>query len=274
MALLIIGLIQVASQLHVANPFGIIRVKLCVLISAMSIVLVFLGLRLAQLNPPLNPKLANAGQTVDLLSSIDVSSVLISGLAATLAALISVTISIPLHDNHINYWLVIAVRDYLLLAIGLITLIVGFIYLIRKSLPSRHIALLFMLLLAANLFLAAARSPLIHRYQSAWIPIAILVVLSILGWISYINLRALTNMMTGVILIATVLSAWHIGTNSLAMATIERQRDIADSSKLANAQSCLQEASASLEQIAPTITASSLCEIMERLKDRSWILRR
>jgi len=274
MALLIIGLIQVASHLGTAMPFSVIRVKLSLLIITVSTVLAFLGLRLAELNPPANPKIAGAGETVDLLTSIDIASIFLSGLAATLAALVSVTVSIPLHDNQINYWLVIAVREYIIVIVGLLTTVIVSIYLFRKSLPSRQVALLFLLLLAANVFLAAARSPLIHRYQTIWIPIAVLVVLSLLGWISSINLRALTSMMFGVIILAAILSAWHIGTNSLAIATIERQRDIADSSKLANAQSCLQEASATLEQIAPTITAGSLCEIMERLKDRSWILRR
>jgi hypothetical protein len=274
MALLIVGLIQVTSQLNIEMPVSFISIKLSVAIIAVSTVLALVGIRLAELNPPINPLTATAGETVDLLSSIDISSILLSGLAATLAALVSVTVSIPLHDNQANSWLVFIFRDYMIFAVGLLALIIGFIYVIRKSLPSRQLALLFILLLAGNMFLAAARSPLIHRYQTLWIPIAILVVLSLLGWLSAIKLRALTNSLFGVILTAAVISAWHIGTNSLAIATIERQRDIADSSKLANSQSCLEEASASLDQIAPTITADSLCGIMESLKERSWIFSR
>jgi hypothetical protein len=274
MALLIVGLIQVASQLETAMPVRVIRAKLSVAILVVSTVLAFIGIRLAELNPPINPLTGTAGETVDLLSSIDIASILLSGLAATLAALVSVTVSIPLHDNQINSWLVIAFRDYVIFAAAVLAMAIGLIYLIRKSLPSRQLALLFLLLLAANMFLAAARSPLIHRYQTLWIPIAVLVILSLLGWLSSINLRAVANIIFGVILIAALISAWHIGTNSLAIATIERQRDIADSAKLANTQSCLQEASASLEQIAPTITAGSLCGIMKILKDRSWIFNR
>ncbi len=73
---------------------------------------------------------------------------------------------------------------------------------------------------------------------------------------------------------AAVVSGWHIGTNSLAMATIERSRDLANSSTLGNPEECLEEAGKTLEEIAPTITAQRLCSILDALSQREWILER
>lgn len=273
MALLIVGLIHIAPQKQTGQPITTLQVKISLLILTISMALAVLGLKLAELNPPINPTTGTAQETVDLVSSIDVVSVLVSGLAATFAGLVSVTLSIPLHDNQINSWLVIAFRDYIFFVLVLTALLLGVIYLIRKRLPSTNLAMTFLLLLGANLFLSAARSPLIHRYQTLWIPIAILVILSLIPWFTKLHFGLLNRLLVTVVIMAGVLSGWHIATNALSIATIERQRDLADSTRLTNPVDCLAEANDTLEQVAPTITADRLCEIVETLNARSWILK-
>ena len=274
MALLIVGLIHVAPQKSTGKPIAGLQAKTSLLILTISVALAVFGLKLAELNPPINATTGTAQETLDLVSSIDIVSVFVSGLAATFAALVSVTLSIPLHDNQVNSWLVIAFRDYIFFVVVLTALVLGVIYLIRKRLPSTNLTLTFLLLLGANLFLSAARSPLIHRYQTLWIPIAILVILSLVPWLTRLNFGLLNRLLLVVVVVAAIISAWYIATNALSIATIERSRDLADSNKLTNPAECLAEASDTLEQVAPTISADQLCEILNVLNERSWILKR
>jgi len=226
------------------------------------------------LNPPANPLIGSAKGVLDnifLQTPLD-SSLL--ALAATFEGLASVLIAVPLHSNDFNSWLIIAFRDYLGFVIGILFIILGAIYALKKSLPNRQLILLLGLLFASMAFITLARTPFIHRYQSLWVLLAILVILSAFSWLTSLNLTSIRNLLLGVVIAASVVSGWHIGTNALAIATIERQRNLANSSALANPESCLNEASETLSQIAPTITSQRLCSILDALNQRAWILER
>jgi hypothetical protein len=274
MALLIVGLIHFAPQGPDRSFSTSLHIKLSIAILSASAVLAIAGIRIAALNPPTNPLIGSAQGVFDsILLQNPLDSILLA-LAATLAGLASVLIAAPLHSNDFNSWLIIAFRDYLGFVVGILFIILGAVYAFKKSLPNRQLILLFGLLFTAMAFLTLARTPFIHRYQSLWIPIAILVILSAFSWLSYLNLALIRNLVLGIVIAAAVLSGWHIGTSSLGMATIERPRDVANSSTLGNPEECLNEASRTLEQIAPTITAQRLCSILSALNQRAWILER
>ena len=274
MALLIVGLIHIAPQKLTGTPVAALQIKISLLILAISAALAVLGLRLAELNPPMNQLVGNAQETIDGVLGLDPLNALLLSIAATLAGLVSVIIAIPLHSNDVNAWLIIALRDYLGLVIGIFVFIVGAVCLLKKALPPRPLILIFGLFFTAQAFIAVTRTPFIHRYQTLWVLIAILVVLALLSWLNSLQLIAIRNVLTGVIVVASLFSTWHIGTNSFAMATIERQRDMATSSNLVNPEECLDGASKALDQIAPTITAQRLCSILTSLNQRGWISER
>ena len=274
MALLIVGLIHFAPQGPDRSFSTSLHIKLSIAILSASAVLAIAGIRIAALNPPTNPLIGSAQGVFDsILLQNPLDSILLA-LAATLAGLASVLIAAPLHSNDFNSWLIIAFRDYLGFVVGILFIILGAVYAFKKSLPNRQLILLFGLLFTAMAFLTLARTPFIHRYQSLWIPMAILVILSAFSWLSYLNLALIKNLVLGIVIAAAVLSGWHIGTSSLGMATIERPRDVANSSTLGNPEECLNEASRTLEQIAPTITAQRLCSILNALNQRAWVLER
>ncbi len=274
MALLIVGLIHFAPRGPDRSFSTSLHIKLSIAILSASAVLAIAGIRIAALNPPTNPLIGSAQGVFDsILLQNPLDSILLA-LAATLAGLASVLIAAPLHSNDFNSWFIIAFRDYLGFVVGILFIILGVIYASKKSLPTRQLVLLFGLLFTAMAFITVARTPFIHRYQSLWIPIAILVILSAFSWLSYLNLALIRNLVLGVVIAAAILSGWHIGTSSLGMATIERQRDVANSSTLGNPEECLNEASRTLEQIAPTITAQRLCSILNALNQREWVLER
>jgi hypothetical protein len=274
MALLIVGLIHIAPQKSTDRPVASSHIKISLLILVMSVALATAGIRIAELNPPANPLIGSAQGVVDTVLSQDPSNSTLLALAAALAGLVSVVIAIPLHSNDFNSWLIIAFRDYLGLIAVLLLVFLGTIYAFKKSLPTKQIVLLFGLLFVAMAFITVTRTPFIHRYQSLWIPIAVLVVLSALSWLKSINLPILRNLVIGVVTIAAVVSSWHIGTSALSIANIEMQRDVADSMKLEDPSQCLAEATQSLDQIAPTISSTQLCAVFEILESREWILER
>jgi hypothetical protein len=274
MGLLVVGLIHFAPQRPEGSFSSSLHIKLSLAILSASAVLAIAGIRIAALNPPANPLIGSAQGVFDSVLLQDPLDAALLALAATLAGLASVVIAIPLHSNDFNSWFIIAFRDYLGIVVGLLFVILGAIYVFKKSLPNRQIILLFGLLFAAMAFITLARTPFIHRYQSLWIPIAILVILSAFSWLTALNLTPIRNLVLGVAMAAAVVSGWHIGTNSLAMATIERSRDLAKSSTLGNPEECLEEAGKTLEEIAPTITAQRLCSILDALNQREWILER
>jgi hypothetical protein len=274
MALLIVGLIHFAPQGHKKSSSGCLHIKLSIAILSASAVLAIVGIRIAALNPPANPLIGSAQGVFDsVLLQNPLDSILLA-LAAALAGLVSVVIAIPLHSNDFNSWFIIAFRDYLGFVVGILFIILGATYVFKKSLPNRQLILLFGLLFTAMAFITVARTPFIHRYQSLWIPIAILVILSALSWLNNLDLVPIRNLVLGVVMVAAVVSGWHIGTSSLAMATIERPRDLANSTTLGNPEECLEEAGKTLEQIAPTNTAQRLCSILVALSQRKWILER
>ncbi len=274
MALLIVGLIHIAPRKLTGKTIASIQVKISLLILAISAALAVLGLKLAELNPPMNQLVGNAQGTIDGVLELDPLNALLLAIAATFAGLVSVVIAIPIHNNDVNAWLIVAFRDYLGLAVGLLMLAVGLIYYFKKTLPSRRLILLFGLFFVAQGFIAVARTPFIHRYQTLWVLIAILVILALIRWLNSLQLVVIKNSFIGFIVVASLVSMWHIGSNSLAMATIERQRDMANSSTLVDPEECLEEASKTSEQIAPTISAQRLCSILTSLNQREWIVER
>ena len=274
MALLIVGLIHIAPKKLTGKPVAPIQIKISLLILPISAALAVLGLRLAELNPPMNQLVGNAQETIDYVLGLDPLNALLLSIAAALAGLVSVVIAIPLHDNDVNAWLIIAFRDYLGLVIGLLLLVIGAVCFSKKTLPPRLLILIFALFFIAQAFIVVTRSPFIYRYQTLWVLIAILVILAFLGWLNSIQLTAIKNIVIGLVVVASLFSIWHIGSNSLSMATIERQRDMANSSTLVNPEECLDEASKTLNQIAPTITAQRLCSILASLNQRGWIFER
>ena len=274
MALLIVGLIHFAPQGPERSFSASLHIKLSIAILSASAVLAIAGIRIAALNPPANPLIGSAQGTFDsVLLQNPLDSILLA-LAATLAGFTSLVIALPLHSNDFNSWLIIAFRDYLGFVVGILLILIGVIYAFKKSLPTRQLIMLFGLLYTAMAFITVARTPFIHRYQSLWIPIAILVILSAFSWLSYLNLTLIRNLVLGIVIVAAIISGWHIGTSSLEMAIIERPRNVANSSTLVNPKECLNEASKTLEQIAPTITAQRLCSILNALNQRAWILER
>ena len=274
MALLIVGLIHFAPAGKEHGAEGQLYVKLSLVILAASALLAVLGIRIAELNPPANPLIGNAQGVFDnVLAQNPIDSILLA-LAATLESLVSVVIAVPLHSNEFSSWLIIAFRDYLGFVVALLLAILGGIYLIKKSLPPKQLVLLFGLLFAAMGFITLARTPFIHRYQSLWIPIAVLVILSMFSWLGNLNLTLIRNLVLAVMMVAAITSGWQIAVNSLSIANIERQRDTAELSKLRDPLLCLPEASQSLEQIAPTISATRLCSLMETLQSRDWVTQR
>lgn len=274
MALLIIGLIHAAPR-GVGRLNSIdLKIKLSILILIASMAAVVVGIRLAELNPPLNPLIGDAQGTIDSVLAIDLLQTLLLALATSLAGLVSITIAVPLHDNSVFTWLIIAFRDYLGVALAVLALVLGVIYALRKSWPSKHLVFSFLLLFTANLFITAARTPLIHRYQALWVLIAIIVLIFLLQWLATVRLVALRNLLLGIVVVASCLSVWQIATGSLAVGNIERQRDLADSAKLTNPMQCLAEATRTLEQVAPTITPNQLCVLLGVVDSRSWITER
>ncbi len=271
MALLIVGLIHIAPQASARKPMAALQVQISLLILAMSAALAVLGLKLAQLNPPVNQLVGTAQESIDGVLGLDPISELLLAIAASFSGLVSVVIAIPLHNNDVNAWLIIAFKDYLGLVTGLLILVVGAVCLLRKTLPPRPLVLIFGLFFTAQAFIAVTRTPFIHRYQTLWVLIAILVVLALLSWLKSLQLIAIRSVFIGLVVVASLFSIWHIGFNSLAMATIERQRDIANSSTLVNPRECLDEAGKTLNQIAPTITAQQVCSILSALNKRIWI---
>ncbi len=274
MALLIVGLIHMAPQKLTGKPITSLPIKLSILILFMSVALAGAGIRIAELNPPTNPLIGSAQGVFDSVLLQDPRDSILLALAATLAAIASVVIAVPLHSNDFNSWLIIAFRDYLGFVAALLLVFLGAIYAFKKSLPSRQIVLLFGLLFVAMAFITVTRTPFIHRYQSLWVPLAILVILSVLTWLRSINLAILGNIMFGIVIAAAVVSSWHIGTSSFSIANIEKQRDVADSLRLGNPSQCFTEATESINQIAPTISAQRLCSILDALSQREWIMER
>jgi len=271
MALLIIGLIHSRVGWRKSTSF---EIRLSTIIFAASIVAIFVGFRLATINPPLNPLIGDAQDSMATALAADPISVTRLALASTLSGLLSVITALPLQDNGINSWLIIAFNDYLAVLVALITAALGLIYAFKKALPNKQVVLLFVLLFGANLFISIARSPLIHRYQALWVFLAILVVLALMNWFNSLKLRSLTLVITTLLVLAAALSVWHIGTGALSIANIERQRDLADSNRLGNPALCLNEAERTLDQIAPTIAAKQICELLEILEARDWVLNR
>ena len=273
-ALLIVGLIHIAPEGPERLCSTSFRIKLSFAILSVSAVLVVAGIGIAAMNPPSNPLIGRAQGLFDTILLQDPLDSILLALAATLAGIASLVISTPLHNNDFNSWLLIAFRDYLGFVVGLLFVIVGAIYLFKRSLPNRQLVLLFGLLFTAMGLITVARTPFIHRYQSLWIPIAILVILSALSWLKELNLVPIRNLVLGIAITAAVVSTWHIGTNSLSIANIERQRDTADATKLRNPSQCFEEATRSLDQIAPTIASTQLCALLEILQSREWVLQR
>lgn len=274
MALLIIGLIHFAPLTKDSARHFSIRFRLSTLILVISLIMVVVGIRLAELNPPINPLTGSAQDSVDGALSQDLFSVVLLAIAATFVGIISVIIAIPIQDNDFNAWLITAMRDYLAFAVGLLVVVLAIVYAIRRVLPPRQLVFLFALLLVTNLFISLTRTPLIHRYQTLWIPIAILVVLSLFAWLSSIQFEWIRNLLLGLVVVAACVSVWHIGSGALSIATVERQRDLADSTILNNPTLCFSEADQFMEQIAPTITAEKLCSLLVTLGQRTWVFER
>ena len=274
MALLIVGLIHIAPQESTRKPIAALQIKISLTVLAISAALVIVGLKLAELNPPVNQLVGSARESIDGVLGLDPLNELLLAIAASLAGLVSVVIAVPLHNNDVNDWLIIAFRNYLGLVIGVLILIVGAVCFLKKKLTPRPLNLLFGIFFTAQAFIVVTRTPFVHRYQTLWVLTAILVVLALLSWLISIQLVAIHNILIGVVVLASLLSIWHIASNSLAMATIERQRDIANSRTLVSAVGCIDEASRTLSQIAPTITALRLCSILNSLDQRQWILER
>ncbi len=274
MALLVIGLIHAAPRGESRSPSQSLRINLTLAIFCLSVLGVILGIYLAVLNPPINPLTGTAQSSVDGVLSLNISNAALLAGASTLAALFSVTVSIPLHSNDVNEWIIIAFREYLAFIVGILVLIVAAIYAKRKLLPSRYLFLMFMLFLAACTFISVTRTPFIHRYQSLLIPMAILVLLFVLQWLTDLRLPIARNLLLAIIVVAACISVWRITTNALPIANVERQRSIADSAILKDPSRCVSEATMSLEQIAPTITAKEVCALTYLLDQRSWILER
>lgn len=273
MSLLIVGLIYFAPQASI-HPDALSRIKLSLGVLTAGAVLALVGIRIAALNPPANPLIANAqGVFEGVLIQDPLNSILLA-LAATLAGLASVIIAAPLHNSDLNSWLIIAFRDYLVFVVGLIVVIVGVVYVFKRSLPNRTVMLLFALLFIAMAFITVTRTPFIHRYQSLWVLIAILVILSVLSWLTAVHLTPIRNLVVAIVIVAGLLSSWQILTHALNIANIEKQRDVAESVRLTNPISCVDEANESIDQIAPTITTTQLCSVLEVLQTRNWILER
>lgn len=274
MALLIVGLIHIAPEESTQKPIAALQVQVSLLIVTISAALAVIGFRLAELNPPVNQLVGKAQDTIDYVFGLDPLNALLLSIAAALAGLAALVIAIPLHSNDFNSWLIIAFRDYLGFVVIILGAFFGVVYAIKKSLPNKQLILSFGLLFSAMAFITVTRTPFIHRYQSLWIPIAILVILAAFSWLSYLNLAFIRNLVLGIVIAAAILSGWHIGTSSLDMALIERSRDLADANKLTDPAECLAEASNTLEQVAPTISADQVCSILTGLNERSWILER
>jgi len=273
-SLLIIGLIHFIPPTSNSSLSLSTRFRLSTLIFVVSLVLVVVGIRLAELNPPINPLTGSAQESVDGALSQDLFNVILIAVAVTFAALISVLTGLPLHDNELNSWLIIAMRDYLALAVVMLIVAIALIYAIKRALPPRQLVTLFILLLISNLFISLTRTPLIHRYQTLWVLLAVLVLLALLAWMSQIQFVWIKNLLLSLIVIAACLSIWHIGTAALTIGNTERQRDFADSTVLNNPDSCLSEANQAIDQIAPTITGERLCSLLQVLEERNWILDR
>jgi len=271
MALLIVGLIHFAPQGSNGKSVPTLEIKFSALILATSVALALIGLRLAELNPPVNPLVGNAQETIDGVLGLDPLNALVLAIASTLASVLSVIIALPLQNNELNSWLIIAFRDYLAALIAMLGIVLGAIYVFGRSLPSKNLIVTFGLLFIAQAFISVARTPFIHRYQTLWVLIAILVVLSLFNWLKTLRFGVIKNLLIGIVITASLLSLWHIFFNSLSMATIERERDLVNSSTLRDPDSCLAEASMSLDQFAPTISAIRVCSLLETLDERAWI---
>lgn len=271
MALLIIGLIHMSPSRPQSAP---LEIRLSALIAAMSIVALVVGIRVAELNPPLNPLIGNAQESLSSALSADPSSTLKLALASTFAGVVSVLTSLPLHDNDVNSWLIIAFNDYLVAIVGGSAVLIAGICAFKRSLPSSRVMIVFGLLFGTNLFISIARTPLIHRYQALWVFIAILFVFSVLNWFTKIDLKSLAHFVIALVVVAGAISTWHIAFNALAIGNIERDRSAADSSLLLDPSSCVAEASPNLEQFAPTISAPEVCTLLKMLEDRQWIVER
>ena len=274
MALLIIGIIHLAPHNNGDLKSQRLYIRLSVLIMILSLVAVLVGIRLAQLNPPANPLAGTAQGSIDSLFAQDFVATSALALASTLAGLFSTIIAMPLHSNELNSWLIIAVSDYIWIVIGLLTLIIALIYWRRKAFPDKYLWLTFSLYLAANIFIAAARTPFIHRYQTLLVLIAILVFISLFDWLERIKLSRLRNFILAAVIVAACLSVWHIGTSALTIGNIERQRDVANSAILNDPMLCFEEANRTLDQIAPSMNPQSLCTLLVILNERSWISQR
>ena len=271
MALLIIGIICSRTGWKKLTK---IELRFSLALILVSVIATYVGLRLAELNPPLNPLIGSARETLTFALAADPASVTRLAIASALAGLLSVLTAVPLQNNEVNSWLVIAFNDYLWVLIGLVVTAIGLIYAFKKSLPSMQVVLLFLLLFGTNLIISIARTPLGHRYQTLWVFLAILVILSLITWLDALNLKPFTLLLTFMIVFAGVISTWHIATGASAIASIERQRELAISTKLNEPTTCLLEATRTLEQIAPTITAKQVCELVAALEGRQWILKR
>lgn len=274
MALLMIGLIHVAPTGELRSSSPSLRINLSLAILVLSIVGVVLGIYLAGLNPPINPLTGTAQSSVDGVLSMNIANAVVLAVASTLAGLFSVAVAIPLHNNDVNAWLIIAFRDYLAVIVAILAILLAGIYALRKSLPGRYLILLFMLFLAANTFISVTRSPFIHRYQTLLIPTAILILLLVIKWLTDLRLPIARNLLLAIIVGAACISVWHIATNALPIANVERQRSIADSAILKDPSRCVNEATMALDQIAPTIAAKEVCAITYLLDQRSWITER
>jgi hypothetical protein len=274
MALLIIGMIHFVPPAKNSSHTFSIRFRLSTLIFLVSLIMVIVGIRLAELNPPINPLTSSAQDSVDGALSQDLFSVIFQAVAVTIVGLISVIIALPIQNNDFNAWLIIAMINYLALVIGLLIIMIGIVYAIKRALPPRQLVFLFSLLLTTNLFISLTRTPLIHRYQTLWVLLAILVILSFFAWLSRIQVEWMTNLLLGLVVIAACVSVWHIGTGALSIANTERQRDLADSTILNDPTTCLPEANKFLDQIAPTITGEVLCSLLVTLDERTWVLGR
>lgn len=274
MALLIIGLIHVAEPHQQNKSRGVLQIRLSLLILAISLVVVLIGIRLAELNPPVNPLTGTAQESVETLLSQNPLNTILLATAATFTGIISVLLALPLQSNEIYSWLLIAVRDYLWVILLLVFIVFALIYRARKSVPNQLVSISMLLFFVANLFISATRTPFIHRYQTMWVFIAILVLLAIISWLNSIDIYWIGKAIISITAVAALFSVLHISTNSLSIGNIERQRDIADSRILNDPTQCLNEASRTLSQIAPTMTPARLCTGLQKLKERSWISER
>jgi len=274
MALLIIGLIHSNPIRQGEKLQQKIEFRLSILILFMAAVAVVVGIVLAKLNPPLNPLVGNAQETLDFVSQTNLVNVSLLALASTLAGIFSVITALPLHDNAINSWLIIAFRDYLVVPVVLLVAVFAFIYALRKSLPTRQLTLVFLLLFVTNLFISITRSPLIHRYQALWIFIAIIFLILLIDWLAFLRFATARFLLISVISVAGIYSFWHISTDALSIANIERNRSLVDSAKLADASNCITEAETFASEFSPTIEPSQVCAILGVLDHRSWILER